>query len=109
VGTGGSKVHEVDINRKAKKKVLEIIKLGIKNCNPYFQLKNLRKRGISIKQAYPLTLKEQEYLAIRWIIEVARKDKGPMSKALAKQFLLASNNQGEVIKKVSDLHHSQYI
>ena len=44
-------------------------------------------------------------LAMRWIIEIAKKGKGkPMADRLADEFLLANKNEGEAVKKRENVH-----
>jgi small subunit ribosomal protein S7 len=44
-------------------------------------------------------------LALRWIINASRKQKGvPMHKALAKELMLAAKEEGDAVKKKEDTH-----
>jgi small subunit ribosomal protein S7 len=44
-------------------------------------------------------------LAVRWLIEAARKKSGkPMADRLSEELLLASKNEGSAIKKKQDTH-----
>ncbi len=62
-------------------------------------VRSVKMRGRALKIPFPLNEKQSEGLGLKWLIAAARKKKKPMYIALADEILLASQNQGDAVKK----------
>ena len=84
---------------------IEIFKASIRNVQPQLEVKSRRVGGSTYQ--IPVEVKEDRRLAlaIRWIIEAARKrhDKS-MQLSLAAELFDAYNERGTAIKKKDDTH-----
>ena len=88
-----------------KESPLEVLEEAIKNTSPLLEVKSRRVGGANYQVPYEVRGKRREALAIRWIIEVARKKKGAcMADKLTKELMDAHNNAGDAIKKKEDMH-----
>ncbi|MFZ5559646.1 MAG: 30S ribosomal protein S7 [Patescibacteria group bacterium] len=84
---------------------LEILEEAIKNTSPLLEVKSRRVGGANYQVPYEVKGKRREALAMRWIIEAARKKKGKsMAEKLAKELVDAFNNTGEAVKKKEETH-----
>ena len=90
---------------KQKKDPLEIFDAAIKNVSPQMEVKSRRIGGANYQVPREVRGDRKLTLAVRWMIDVARKKKGkPMAERLAEEFLAAANNEGSAIKKKLDMH-----
>lgn len=88
------------IQEKTKKNPLEIFNKALKNTAPRMETKSKRVGGATYQVPVEVKGQRQETLAMRWILEAARRKKGkPMEEKLAEELILASNNEGEAIRK----------
>ncbi len=88
-----------------KENPLEVLDEAIKNTSPLLEVKSRRVGGANYQVPYEVRGKRREALAIRWIIEAARKKKGaPMSEKLAKELVDAYNNTGDAVRKKEETH-----
>lgn len=95
----------VEIEKKTKKPPLEVFETAIKNVSPLLEVKSRRIGGASYQVPREVRGERRVTLAIRWILESARKQKGsPIAKRLAAELIAASNNDGSAIKKRTDTH-----
>lgn len=93
------------IAKKTKKDPLEVFEAAIKNVAPTVEVKSRRIGGANYQVPIEVRGDRKNALAMRWIIEVARKRKGkPMSEKLAQEFIEASEKQGDAMKKKEDVH-----
>jgi len=92
--------------KKAKKESpIEILEEAIKNTSPLLEVKSRRVGGATYQVPYEVKGKRREALAMRWIIEVAKKKKGkPMADKLAQELVDAFNNTGEAVKKKEETY-----
>ncbi|MDD5567572.1 MAG: 30S ribosomal protein S7 [Patescibacteria group bacterium] len=94
-----------DISKKTKQDPLEIFDRGLKNVTPILEVKSRRIGGANYQIPVEVRGDRRITLAMRWLIKAAQTRKGmPMSQKLAEEFIAASNNQGEAIKKKEDVH-----
>ena len=93
---------------KSKTKIenpLDIFNKAMDNASPLVEVKSRRVGGANYQVPYEVRGKRKEALAIRWIIGAARSKKGkPMAEKLAQEFIDASNNQGEAMRKRENMH-----
>jgi small subunit ribosomal protein S7 len=84
---------------------VEILEEAIKNTSPLLEVKSRRVGGATYQVPYEVKGERREALAMRWIIEVAKKKKGkPMANKLAQELVDAFNNTGEAVKKKEEIH-----
>jgi small subunit ribosomal protein S7 len=88
--------------------VLEIVSRAIKNCMPNLEVRKVRIAGSTYLVPAIISKRKQEALAMRWIIETARKRK-KMSKlafcqCLADEIFDAFSKQGNAREKRDELH-----
>lgn len=93
------------IKEKTKKDPLEIFDQAIKNSSPFLEVKPKRVGGATYQVPREVKGERKISLAIRWIIEAARKKKGrPMKEKLAEEFIAASKNEGAAVRKKENSH-----
>jgi len=93
------------IEKKTKKEALEVFDLAIKNTSPVVEVKSRRIGGAHYQVPREVKGERKINLAMRWILEAARKKKAkPMSQKLAEELINASKNEGEAVKKKQDVH-----
>lgn len=94
-----------EIAQKTKKDPLEIFELALKNTTPLMEVRSRRVGGANYQIPREVQSDRGEMLAIRWIIQAARAKKGkPMHERLSEELILASNNEGDAIKKRENVH-----
>jgi len=93
------------VEEKTSKPGIEIFKKAIQNCQPVIEVRSRRVGGATYQVPMEVRPERRMALAIRWIKKYAtdRKDKS-MATKLANEFIDASNNQGNAIKKKDDTH-----
>lgn len=93
------------VEAQTKQAPLEVFEAAIKNVSPVVEVKSRRVGGSNYQVPVEVNPKRRQALAFRWIINAARSKKGrPMADKLAEEFVLASTNQGDAIKKKQDVH-----
>lgn len=94
-----------DILAKQQKDPLQVFDEAIKNISPMLEVKSKRIGGANYQVPREVRGERRISLAFRWVIAVAKAKKGkPMAEKLAEEFLLASKNEGNAIKKKLDMH-----
>ena len=93
------------IKEKSKQDPLEVFNEAIKNVKPNLEVKSRRVGGATYQVPVEVRSDRAQALAIRWLIESSKK-KGDktMQERLSKEFLDASTNKGNAIKKKEDTH-----
>ena len=93
------------IEEKAKEGPLKIFEDAVENARPMIEVKSRRVGGSTSQVPTEVRPSRRTALAIRWIIDFARKrpEKG-MSDKLAGELLDASNRRGSSVKKKEDTH-----
>ncbi len=90
---------------RAKRPGLEVFEAALRNATPVIEVKPRRVGGATYQVPVEIAPDRQVALAIRWLIQTARKRPGKnMSEKLASELLDAANNQGATIKKREDTH-----
>jgi small subunit ribosomal protein S7 len=91
--------------KEEKGKPLEVFENAIKNVGPTMEVRSRRIGGAAYQVPREVRPERRLSLAMRWIIEIAKKGKGkPMADRLADEFLLANKNEGEAVKKRENVH-----
>ncbi len=84
---------------------LEILNRAVENAKPRLEVKSRRVGGATYQVPLEVSPDRSESLAMRWLINFARKRKGvPMHLALANEIKDASTNQGNAVRKRDDVH-----
>lgn len=77
----------------------------INNVKPIMEVRSKRIGGATYQVPVEVTGKRQTRLALKWIIEAARKKKGkPFHIRLSDELLAAYNNEGDAILKRQNVH-----
>ena len=91
--------------QKAGKPGLEVFEKAMENVSPQMELRSRRIGGANYQVPVEVRPERKVALALRWIIESARSQKGkPMCEKLAEELINASNNTGNAVKKRNDVH-----
>lgn len=94
-----------DIKTIDKKDPLEVFSEAIKNTGPHMEVRSRRIGGATYQVPREVREERRLALAMRWIISAARNKKGSkMKKRLREELILASQNEGEAIKKKENTH-----
>jgi len=93
------------IENKTKQPGIEVFEKAVNNVKPYLEVKSRRIGGSNYQVPVEVRSGRRTALAIRWIINFARKKSGKnMADKLAAELIAAFNNEGESIKKKDDTH-----
>lgn len=91
--------------QKAGKSALEVFEKAMENVTPQMELRSRRIGGANYQVPIEVRPERKVALALRWIIDSARSQKGkPMSEKLAEELINAANNTGNAVKKRNDVH-----
>ena len=91
--------------QKAGKPGIEVFEKALENVSPQMELRSRRIGGANYQVPVEVRPERRTALALRWIIDAARSQKGkPMSERLADELISAANNTGNAIKKKNDTH-----
>ena len=94
---------ELMTKRKKDKPAIEIFKSAIGNVQPQIETRSRRVGGATYQVPVEVSLKRKQALAIRWIIDAARKrNENSMIERLAGEILDADLKRGAAIKKNED-------
>ena len=93
------------IEQRSKAKGLDVFRKAVDHVKPILEIRARRVGGATYQIPTEVRPDRSIALAIRWLIGYAneRKDKS-MSLKLAAEFIAASNNEGNAIKKKEDTH-----
>mgnify|MGYP003921151439 CR=1 FL=1 len=79
--------------------------IAIENVSPFIEVRSIRLGGTKHPVPVPVKPKRQIGLALKWIIDSARKSSGnKMSEKLSNEILLASQEKGNSVKRCTELH-----
>ena len=84
---------------------LELFEKAVNNAKPLIEVRSKRVGGASYQVPMQVNSKRQQSLALRWIIESARSQKGkPMCKRLATELIDAYNGRGGAMTTRENIH-----
>jgi small subunit ribosomal protein S7 len=84
---------------------VEVFTRAIENVKPHLEVRSRRVGGATYQVPREVKKHRQQSLAVRWIVENARKKKGkPMSQRLAEEIVDAFNNTGASVTQKENLH-----
>lgn len=88
------------IKEKTKQDPMDVFDSALKNVAPTLEVKTRRIGGANYQVPMQVKGDRRIILAMRWIRESSRNQKGkPMAERLANELIAASKNEGEAIKK----------
>lgn len=93
------------IEQRGKANGVEVFRKAVENVKPLLEIRARRVGGATYQIPTEVRPDRSIALAMRWLIAYAneRKDKS-MSLKLASEFIAASNNEGNAVKKKEDTH-----
>ncbi len=93
------------IAAKSKQEALKVFAEAIENVKPLVEVKSRRVGGATYQVPMEVRPDRRQALAIRWIIEAAKKrSETTMTDKLANELLDAFANKGSAVKKREDTH-----
>ncbi|HOU75797.1 MAG TPA: 30S ribosomal protein S7 [Candidatus Dojkabacteria bacterium] len=89
-----------DASKKVNDTPLNTVNKAISEIKPMVELRPRRVGGATYQVPVPVTPRRQEALAVRWLVEYARSQKGTnITEVLTREIISAYNATGEVVKK----------
>ncbi|MGB0357070.1 MAG: 30S ribosomal protein S7 [Cytophagales bacterium] len=87
---------------------LQVFRKALQEIKPTVEVKTRTTKGAPVRYPSMVSSGRQNILALRWMVEAARVNKGKktMAESLADEILAASNGEGEAIKKKNNLYKS---
>lgn len=93
------------IETRSKRPGLDVFEQAVKNATPVIEVKPRRVGGATYQVPVEVRPERQLSLAIRWLIDTARRRPGKsMAENLANELMDAAGNTGATIKKREDTH-----
>ena len=93
------------IAEKGKGDAMEVFEKALENIRPLVEVKSRRVGGATYQVPVEVRAKRRNTLAMRWLIEAARKrGEKSMPNRLAGEILDAAENRGTAVKKREDTH-----
>ncbi len=93
------------IEERSKRPGLEVFEQAVRNSTPILEVKPRRVGGATYQVPVEVLPERKVSLAIRWLVQSARKRHGKsMSEKLANELLDAANNTGATVKRREDTH-----
>lgn len=93
------------LEEKTKQNGLEMFHSALENVKPVVEVKSRRVGGATYQVPVEVRADRRQALAIRWIIEAARKrSEKTMEEKLFGELMDAFNNRGNAIRKREDVH-----
>ena len=93
------------IEEKTKRPGIEVFEDAMKNATPQIEVKPRRVGGATYQIPIEPSADRKQALAMRWLIDNARKRSGrDMAARLAGELMDAARNEGSTIKKRDDTH-----
>ena len=90
---------------KGDDKAIELLEQALDNVKPMVEVKSRRVRGATYQVPVEVRPARRQTLAMRWVIEAARKrTEKSMAFRLAHELLDAADNRGTAVKKKEDTH-----
>ena len=93
------------IKEKTKEDPLKVLQKAVDNVKPLIETRSRRVGGATYQVPVEVLPHRQISVAVRWIVEFARKRSGKsMKEKLAAEILDAYHNRGASVKKREDTH-----
>jgi small subunit ribosomal protein S7 len=93
------------LGERTGKNPVEQLEAGVKALTPVLEVRSRRVGGATYQVPVEVRTERRQALAIRWIIDAARKrGEHTMEDRLSNELLDAVNNRGSAVKKREDTH-----
>lgn len=93
------------LGQETKKNPLEVFEEAVVNVAPQLEVKSRRIGGATYQVPHEVKKERQMTLAMKWIIQAARSEKGKkISQSLAKELIAASQGEGKAVQKKTNTH-----
>jgi small subunit ribosomal protein S7 len=93
------------VEAKVKQNPVEVFHTAIENIRPSVEVRSRRVGGATYQVPVEVRADRQQALAIRWLIESARKrGENTMRERLGGELMDALNGRGQAVKKREDTH-----
>lgn len=93
------------VERRTGGDPLPVLTRAIENVRPTLEVRSRRVGGSSYQVPVEVRPRRSQTLAVRWLVESARKRKeSTMSERLANEILDASRRSGAAVKRREDIH-----
>jgi small subunit ribosomal protein S7 len=93
------------VSERSKRAPMEVFEDAMKNATPLVEVKPRRVGGATYQIPVEISSSRRTALAMRWLIDSARKRSGrDMAARLAGELLDAARNEGNTVKKREDTH-----
>lgn len=100
-------VHQAiaQLSEKTNQKPIEALTQALENAKPKIEIRSRRVGGANYQVPTPVSPKRQEMLALRWIVNAARANRGKLAsyEALARELIAAWGNEGNAVRKKEDV------
>ncbi len=94
-----------DIGRRSGQDAVKVFREALDNVKPSVEVRSRRVGGATYQVPVEVRPVRRQALAIRWLIEIARKrPEHTMKERLSHELLDAANNRGTAVKKREDTH-----
>jgi small subunit ribosomal protein S7 len=93
------------VEEKTGQPAMNVFKQAVNNVKPVLEVKSRRVGGATYQVPVEVRPERRNALAMKWLVSYARQrgDKN-MAERLANEFISASRNEGNAIKKKEDTH-----
>jgi small subunit ribosomal protein S7 len=93
------------VEAKVKQNPVEVFHTAIENIRPSVEVRSRRVGGATYQVPVEVRAERQQALAIRWLIDSARKrGENTMRERLSGELMDALNGRGQAVKKREDTH-----
>lgn len=93
------------MEERTQRPAIEVFEEALKNATPLVEVKPRRVGGATYQIPVEISATRRTALAMRWLIDSARKRSGrDMAARLAGELLDAARNEGATVKKREDTH-----
>jgi small subunit ribosomal protein S7 len=93
------------VQARLKKEPVEVFHEALENVKPSVEVRSRRVGGATYQVPVEVRLERREALAIRWLIDAAKKrNENTMEERLAGELADAVNGRGSAVKKREDTH-----
>jgi len=93
------------IQQKTGQDPLKVFHDAVENVKPAVEVRSRRVGGATYQVPVEVRSARRQTLAIRWIVDLARKrSENTMTERLSGELLDAANNRGSAVKKREDTH-----
>ena len=93
------------VERRTSGEPLQVLQKAADNIRPQLEVRSRRVGGSSYQVPVEVRPRRSQTLAVRWLVEFARRRKeSTMAERLANEILDASNRTGAAVKRREDVH-----